>query len=73
MVQYWEIIVLLQLTITVGWITVKIKYENWIDRWGSNQMAVQVKDYTLVERLGSGSYATVYKGFKKVRIQTTHF
>jgi len=25
----------------------------------------QVKDYTLVERLGSGSYATVYKGFKK--------
>jgi hypothetical protein len=26
----------------------------------------QVKDYTLVERLGSGSYATVYKGFKKV-------
>jgi serine/threonine-protein kinase ULK/ATG1 len=25
----------------------------------------QVKDYALVERLGSGSYATVYKGFKK--------
>jgi hypothetical protein len=28
----------------------------------------QVKDYTLVERLGSGSYSTVYKGFKKVCI-----
>jgi serine/threonine protein kinase len=26
----------------------------------------QVKDYTLVEKLGSGSYSTVYKGFKKV-------
>ncbi|PSN42681.1 Serine/threonine-protein kinase ULK3 [Blattella germanica] len=25
----------------------------------------QIKDYTLVERLGSGSYATVYKAFKK--------
>ncbi|KDR19557.1 serine/threonine-protein kinase ULK3-like isoform X2 [Zootermopsis nevadensis] len=25
----------------------------------------QLRDYTLVERLGSGSYATVYKGFKK--------
>jgi hypothetical protein len=33
----------------------------------------QVKDYTLVERLGSGSYATVYKGFKKVCIQRTCF
>ena len=34
-----------------------------------NPMSVpQVKDYTLVERLGSGSYATVYKGFKKVCI-----
>jgi hypothetical protein len=29
----------------------------------------QVEDYTLVERLGSGSYATVYKGFKKVCTQ----
>ncbi|KAJ9601515.1 hypothetical protein L9F63_000354 [Diploptera punctata] len=25
----------------------------------------QIKDYTLVERLGSGTYATVYKGFRK--------
>ena len=34
-----------------------------------NPMSVpQVKDYALVERLGSGSYATVYKGFKKVCI-----
>jgi virulence-associated protein VapD len=29
-------------------------------------MSLQVKDYTLVEKLGSGSYSTVYKGFKKV-------
>ncbi len=27
-----------------------------------------MKDYVLTERLGSGSYATVYKGFSKVKL-----
>lgn len=27
-----------------------------------------VSDYSLLEKIGSGSYATVYKAFKKVRI-----
>lgn len=27
-----------------------------------------VSDYSMLEKIGSGSYATVYKAFKKVRV-----
>lgn len=30
-----------------------------------------VSDYCLLEKIGSGSYATVYKAFKKVRVCRT--
>lgn len=32
-----------------------------------------VSDYSMLEKIGSGSYATVYKAFKKVRIDFFRF
>jgi len=31
-----------------------------------NNIVPQLKEFVLVEKLGSGTYATVYRGYKKV-------
>jgi len=39
----------------------------------NSAVAPRLKDYVLTEKLGSGTYATVYKAYKKVGYNVTNF